>query len=41
MRKIGIDVYDVIEAMTLNWNFIRYNPGPGVGGIVLPHDLII
>ena len=37
-EKINIDVIDVIEAASTKWNFIKFLPGPGVGGHCLPHD---
>jgi nucleotide sugar dehydrogenase len=37
-ERMNIDVYDVIEAASTKWNFMRFNPGPGVGGHCLPVD---
>ena len=37
-ERMNIDIMDVIEAASTKWNFIRYNPGPGVGGHCLPVD---
>lgn len=36
-ERLGIDVYEVIEAASSKWNFVPYYPG-GVGGHCLPHD---
>lgn len=35
-EKLGIDIYEVIEACSTKWNFIPHYPGPGVGGPCLP-----
>jgi len=37
-EKLQIDVKDVIEAASTKWNFLKFTPGPGVGGHCLPHD---
>jgi nucleotide sugar dehydrogenase len=37
-QKMGIDVISVIEAASTKWNFIKFYPGPGVGGHCLPVD---
>ncbi len=37
-RKLGVDVFEVIEAASTKWNFVRYYPGAGVGGHCLPVD---
>ena len=35
-EKLGIDIYTVIEAAKLKYNFQPHFPGPGVGGPCLP-----
>ncbi len=35
-EKLGIDIYEVIEACSTKWNFVPHYPGPGVGGPCLP-----
>ncbi len=35
-EKLGIDIYEVIEAASSKWNFIPHYPGAGVGGPCLP-----
>lgn len=37
-ERLNIDVKDVLEAAATKWNFVKYFPGPGVGGHCLPHD---
>ena len=37
-EKMGLDTYEVLDAASTKWNFIRMNPGPGVGGHCLPVD---
>ncbi|WP_207205221.1 nucleotide sugar dehydrogenase [Methanolobus psychrotolerans] len=37
-ERMGIDIIDVIEAASTKWNFVKYMPGPGVGGHCLPVD---
>ncbi|NOZ83115.1 MAG: nucleotide sugar dehydrogenase [Euryarchaeota archaeon] len=37
-ERLGVDVYEVIEAAATKWNFVRYYPGAGVGGHCLPVD---
>lgn len=37
-HKLGIDVMEVLDAASTKWNFVRYVPGPGVGGHCLPVD---
>lgn len=37
-EKLGLDVFEVIDAASTKWNFNRYYPGPGVGGHCLPKD---
>jgi nucleotide sugar dehydrogenase len=37
-EKLGLDVFEVIDAAATKWNFNRYYPGPGVGGHCLPKD---
>ena len=42
MTKIGLDVFDVIEAAsTKNFGFQKFSPGPGMGGHCIPIDHII
>jgi len=35
-EKLGVDIFEVIEACATKWNFIPHYPGPGVGGPCLP-----
>ena len=37
-ERLGVDVYEVIEAAGTKWNFIKFYPGAGVGGHCLPVD---
>jgi nucleotide sugar dehydrogenase len=37
-ERLGLDVFEVIDAAATKWNFNRYYPGPGVGGHCLPKD---
>lgn len=37
-EKINVDIINVLEAASSKWNFIKFLPGPGVGGHCLPHD---
>lgn len=37
-EHLSIDFNDVFRAASTKWNFVRYYPGPGVGGHCLPHD---
>jgi len=37
-EKMNIDVMEVLEAASTKWNFVKYKPGPGVGGHCLPVD---
>ncbi len=37
-ERLGVDVYEVIEAAATKWNFVKYYPGAGVGGHCLPVD---
>lgn len=37
-ERMNIDIIEVIEAASTKWNFIKYSPGPGVGGHCLPVD---
>ncbi len=37
-EKLNIDVYEVIEAASTKWNFVKFYPGAGVGGHCLPVD---
>ncbi len=37
-EKLNIDVMEVLDAASTKWNFIKYKPGPGVGGHCLPVD---
>lgn len=37
-ERLEIDVNEVLDAAATKWNFVRYQPGPGVGGHCLPVD---
>jgi nucleotide sugar dehydrogenase len=37
-ERMGVDVYEVIDAAATKWNFVKYLPGIGVGGHCLPVD---
>lgn len=37
-ERVGIDTYEVLDAAATKWNFVKYTPGPGVGGHCLPVD---
>lgn len=37
-ERLGIDTHEVLDAAATKWNFIKYTPGPGVGGHCLPVD---
>lgn len=37
-ERLGIDTMEVLEAAATKWNFVKYTPGPGVGGHCLPVD---
>ena len=37
-ERLGIDTYEVLDAAATKWNFVKYSPGPGVGGHCLPVD---
>lgn len=37
-ERLDIDVNEVLDAAATKWNFVRYQPGPGVGGHCLPVD---
>lgn len=36
--RMDIDVMEVLEAASTKWNFMKFKPGPGVGGHCLPVD---
>lgn len=36
--RLGIDTHEVLDAAATKWNFVRFSPGPGVGGHCLPVD---
>ena len=36
--RMDIDVMEVLDAASTKWNFIKFKPGPGVGGHCLPVD---
>lgn len=36
--RVGIDTHEVLDAAATKWNFVKYAPGPGVGGHCLPVD---
>ncbi|MHB1261267.1 MAG: nucleotide sugar dehydrogenase [Thermoplasmatota archaeon] len=37
-ERLDIDVHEVLDAAATKWNFVKYTPGPGVGGHCLPVD---
>jgi nucleotide sugar dehydrogenase len=37
-EKMDIDVIEVLDAASSKWNFVKFRPGPGVGGHCLPVD---
>ncbi|HUR63215.1 MAG TPA: nucleotide sugar dehydrogenase [Candidatus Thermoplasmatota archaeon] len=37
-ERLEIDVHEVLDAAATKWNFVKYTPGPGVGGHCLPVD---
>ncbi|HET6399481.1 MAG TPA: nucleotide sugar dehydrogenase [Candidatus Thermoplasmatota archaeon] len=37
-ERLGIDTHEVLNAAATKWNFVKYSPGPGVGGHCLPVD---
>jgi nucleotide sugar dehydrogenase len=37
-ERLGIDTKAVLDAASTKWNFVRFQPGPGVGGHCLPVD---
>jgi nucleotide sugar dehydrogenase len=37
-ERLGIDIFEVIEAASSKWNFIPHYPGAGVGGPCLPSN---
>lgn len=38
LERLGLDVSEVLDAAATKWNFVRFRPGPGVGGHCLPKD---
>ncbi|MFO7618478.1 MAG: nucleotide sugar dehydrogenase [Thermoplasmata archaeon] len=36
--RMDIDVMEVLDAASTKWNFVKFKPGPGVGGHCLPVD---
>jgi nucleotide sugar dehydrogenase len=37
-EKLGIDIFEVLEACSTKWNFVPHYPGAGVGGPCLPSN---
>jgi UDP-N-acetyl-D-glucosamine dehydrogenase len=38
-NKFGLDIYDILNlAETKPYGFVRFNPGPGIGGHCIPVD---
>jgi nucleotide sugar dehydrogenase len=36
--RLDVDVMEVLDAASTKWNFMKFRPGPGVGGHCLPVD---
>jgi nucleotide sugar dehydrogenase len=36
--RLGVDVVEVLDGASTKWNFLKFKPGPGVGGHCLPVD---